>query len=948
MENNTHSLGKAYVDFLGEIEEYIPKERIHTDPMKRLAWGTDAGFYRLTPRIVIEVASEEEVVRLFGTASRRLLPVTFRAAGTSLSGQAISDSVLIVAGRHWEKYTIHNEGSEISMQPGLRGGRVNEILAPLGRKFSPDPASLKTAMVGGIVMNNASGMSCGTHANSDMTLKSARIILTDGTLLDTGNAFSRSRFEKRHPGFIKKIRAIRSRINDDLFLPELIRKKYQIKNVTGLNLLPFVRFEEPFDIIAHLMTGSEGTLAFFARGTFQTEPIKKLKASALVFFENIFEACKAVQQLRCIHPSAVELFDRKALHSVENQPNVSPLIREFGENVTALLIQAEDDSQEGLNRQIKAIETILGNYSVVAPFAFTSVKAEYEAWWALRSGIFPSVGGMREPGTSCLIEDVAFPMEVLPQATLDLQKLIADSGYHDGVIYGHALEGNFHFIINQRFDADEEVKRYRKLMENVVELVVDKYQGSLKAEHGTGRNMAPFVKKEWGEKAYGIMKEIKELFDPFNILNPGVIFNDDPDCFVKNLKPLPMVSQTVDKCIECGFCEPNCVTAGFTLSSRQRIVVAREMERLRQNGDEAEYLHELEKAYRYDGEQTCAGDGLCATSCPMKINTGELIHEFREKRNAHNTLNRIAGNWSARNLSVIRNGMKGILYAADTAHALLGPDVMGNMAKGIHRASFRKIPLWTPAMPQPLRLKQKNGEASSEKKVVYFPSCINQSMGGSRFERKKADEPLIAVMIRVLERAGYEVIFPKGMKNLCCGTIWESKGFPKEAEEKTKELERALFEASEQGKYPVICDQSPCLHRMQEHFTLLHPYDSVEFIARFAQEYLEFSQKNDSVALHITCSSRKMGLEKELYDLASKCVTEVFIPQEVGCCGFAGDKGFTHPEVNEYALRKLKPQLIAHGITNGYSNSRTCEIGLTTNTGVPYRSLVYLVDECTV
>lgn len=177
--------------------------------------------------------------------------------------------------------------------------------------------------------------------------------------------------------------------------------------------------------------------------------------------------------------------------------------------------------------------------------------------------------------------------------------------------------------------------------------------------------------------------------------------------------------------------------------------------------------------------------------------------------------------------------------------------------------------------------------------------------------------------------------------------IWESKGMPDIADAKTRELEKALLEASENGKYPVMCDQSPCLHRMRDHIKSMELYEPVEFIHDFLAQHLEFAPVDEAVAIHVTCSSRRMGLADKMVSLASKCASRVVVPAEVGCCGFAGDKGFTLPELNRYALRKLRPQIEAAGVKRGFSNSRTCEIGLTTNSGVPYKSIAYLVDECT-
>lgn len=962
-----------YLDFVQQASLYIPQERIYTDELRRLAWGTDASFYRLIPQIVIRSESEEEVSILLRLADYYGLPVTFRAAGTSLSGQAISDSILIVAGKHWEKYSISPDGEEITLQPGIIGERVNELLAPYGRKFGPDPASVKSAMVGGIVMNNASGMNCGTHANSDRMLVSVRIVLPDGTILDTGDPDSRARFKVGHWYFNYRIWELRNAIRANTQLVERIRYKYSIKNVTGLNLLPFILYDDPFDIITHLMVGSEGTLAFLAEVTMKTEYDYPCKASAMLYFKSIKEACRAVVAMKSLtHDTGewivkgAELLDWKSLASV-NDPvylrykgevasSILPGVEPGDETgLTAVLTETKGRTPEELRENIAAIEACLSAFTTYIPVHFTDRPEEYARYWAIRSGIFPSVGGTRPPGTTCLIEDVAFHIEDLPEATAELQQLIARHGYKDACIYGHALEGNYHFILNQSFSDPTEVKRYKDLMEDVKTLVVDKYDGSLKAEHGTGRNMAPFVRDEWGEDAYRMMKKVKKLFDPKGLLNPGVIFNDDPECHLKNFKPMPtlryeetthqLVSEKINRCIECGFCEVNCVSCGFTLSSRQRIVIQREISHLKESGENPARLALLEKQYHYPGNATCAGDGLCSMSCPMGINTGDLTHIIRQRNLPPDSKGYKTGDFAARHFAGMKSSLRPVLSLANLSHSVLGTKAMSALAKRMH--NLLGMPQWTPAMPKAYRVDRSllSPTSTGQKKVVYFPSCINQTMGLAR--KSPVEQPLVNKMISLLQKAGYEVIFPQNMENLCCGTIWESKGMLDIADRKSAELEAALWQASEEGRYPVLCDQSPCLHRMRQCITKMKLYEPAEFIYTFLRERLVFTPTDRPVALHITCSMRRMGLADTLIALARLCSTRVIVPEEVGCCGFAGDRGFTHPELNAYALRKLRPQIEAAGVSIGYSNSRTCEIGLATHSGIPYVSIAYLVDECT-
>ena len=981
--------------FLNDIKGILPSDRVYTDELRTLAWGTDASFYRMTPQVVIRAKDEDEVAAIVQAANRYGLPFTFRAAGTSLSGQSVSDSILIVAGKNWEDYSVAPDADSITLQPGIVGARVNQILKPLGRVFPPDPASIGSAMVGGIVANNASGMNCGTHANSDRMLISARLVLPDGTVLDTGDAASRDGFRKSHPDFIARIESLRDRIRNNQPLADRIRKKYSIKNVTGLNLRPFIAYDDPFDIIAHCVVGSEGTLAFISQVTMRTLHDYPCKASAMLYFFTMKESCEAVVALKQLKSGdediamseenlmvkSAEMLDYLSLASVDD-PVYLQYKRDVDagriegvqpgdyHNLTAILTETKAMTADDLQQRIAAITACLSQFKTYIPVAFTTDPAVYGKYWAIRSGIFPSVGGARPVGTSCLIEDVAFAVEDLPEATVKLQKLIADHGYRDACIYGHAFEGNYHFIINQLFSDESEVQRYAAMMRDVARLVVEEYDGSLKAEHGTGRNMAPFVKYEWGEEAFAAMRELKEIFDPRYLLNPGVIFNDDPECFIKHFKPLPELKlkglevnlppegdrhdstrETIEgvrkanKCIECGFCEVNCLTCGLSLSSRQRIVIQREISHLRETGTDPKRLATLVKQYRYQGDQTCAGDGLCATSCPMGINVADITHLVRQEALPQGSIGYKTGQFAARHFAGIKSGLRLVLDTARLGHNILGNGAMNGVASALHKAG---LPLWTPAMPGKARQPRAGRIGPKQNvvgKVVYFPSCINQTMGLSK--GSPVENSLVVEMVRLCSKAGYQVIFPEGIEKLCCGTIWESKGMLDIADRKTDELEKALWKASEQGKYPVVCDQSPCLHRMRKCISRMKLYEPVEFIWEYLRNRLVFTPIDRHIALHITCSTREMGLVDKMTSLARLCSNNVFLPEGVGCCGFAGDRGWTHPEVNRWALRKLRKQLEDNRIEMGYSNSRTCEVGLETNGGIPYQSIVYLVNEVT-
>ncbi|MDR3073614.1 MAG: FAD-binding protein, partial [Deltaproteobacteria bacterium] len=626
-------LPAPYAALREALRAVIPDERVFTDPLRTLAYGTDASFYRLTPKIVVDALAEGEITQLLRLARRHGTPLTFRAAGTSLSGQGVTDSVLVRLGHGWRAFRVNADASAISLQPGIIGAEANTILAPLGRKIGPDPASIDTCKIGGIAANNASGMCCGVADNSYKTLVASRLILADGTLLDTADAASRRAFAASHAHILEGLSALRRRILENRELAERIRKKFKIKNTVGYSINALVDYEDPFEILQHLMIGSEGTLGFIAEVTYKTVAELPFKASALMLFDTVPEACRAAAILREEPVSAAEIMDRASLRSVQDQPGIPEGIASLGGEVCSLLVETRAQSRAALARQVKRVAASVASLKLVRPVAFTDKEEEYKALWQIRKGILPSVGAVRTPGDTCIIEDVAVPMENLADAALTLQTLFAKYGYSEGVIFGHARDGNLHFVFNQDFGDQKEVERYAAFMDEVCRAIAREYDGSLKAEHGTGRNVAPYVELEWGETAYRLMREIKDLLDPQGILNPGVILNSDHKAHIANLKPLPPAHAAIDACSECGFCEPTCPARRLSLTPRQRITSYREIMRLTRTGAEPArknaLLKALEKSYAYQGKDTCAADGLCALRCPAGINTGVFIKDLR-------------------------------------------------------------------------------------------------------------------------------------------------------------------------------------------------------------------------------------------------------------------------------------------------------------------------------
>jgi len=906
----------------------LPARQVITDPLRRLAYGTDASFYRMVPEAVAVVEDEQEVQALLQVARAHGRPVTFRAAGTSLSGQAVTDSVLALIGEGFASCEIAPDAATVRLGPGIIGGEVNVRLAQFGRKIGPDPASINACKIGGIAANNASGMCCGTAQNSYRTLAGLCVVLADGSLLDTEDTLSVEAFRQSHAELLSELEQLGVATRDDEELAARIRHKYKIKNTTGYSLNALVDFEDPIEILAHLMIGSEGTLGFLSRITLRTVVEDPCKASALVFFPTIETACQAVIRLKLQPVSAVELLDRSALRSVEDKPGLPSIMRTLSDEATALLIEVRAENATLLEQRMNAALGALTGIATIEPASFSTDPDTCEIYWKVRKGAFPSVGAMRRAGTTVIIEDVAFPVESLAAATLDLQALLRHHGYSEGIIFGHALEGNLHFVFTQDFSDAAEVDRYARFMEDICRLVVDKYDGSLKAEHGTGRNMAPFVEMEWGQQATALMRRIKTLLDPDNLLNPGVILNDDPQAHLKNFKPMPAADAIVDRCTECGYCETMCPSHGLTLSPRQRIVSWRELSRRTAAGEDAS---ELEADFAYDSLDTCAGCGLCSTACPVGINTGDLTRLLRGRNLGAASLR--IGEWAVGNFGKVATVARAGLAIGHAAASVVGDGTLARLSSGA----------WKRGMPRAGTLPAPYKGAGDP--VVYIPAC-----GGRIFGANSPDEASLAdVVMKLLVRAGYAPRLPEGFDKLCCGQMLESKGMADAADEMADNLTEALLKAADDGNggfYPVILDASTCSARMQERLAGRLPlYDFHEFAHDALLPRLRITRKPGPVALHVNCSVRRTGSDAKLRSLIEACVDQVVEPAGVLCCGFAGDRGFVVPELNVHALRSIH-EALPKNCCEGVSTNRTCEIGLTAETGRAYHSIAYLLEEC--
>ncbi len=929
----------------------VGQERVLDRPVDLIAFAADASFYRLIPKAVVFASSIQEVQALFRLSHDLKVPMTFRAAGSSLSGQAISDGILVEVARNWRTIKVLENGAQVRVQPGVIGAHVNHALRPYRSKMGPDPASINTCTVGGILSNNSSGMCCGVVQNAYHTLDSLTFVLPSGTVIDTGAPDSDTQFRAAEPALTEGLLAMKAELLGNPALAERIRSKYKTKNTTGYSLNAFMDFDRPVDIFRNLLVGSEGTLAFIAEAVLNTVPDLPVKVTGFLLFPDLHAACAAIIPLRDAGAAALELLDRASLRSVENQPGVPASFKTLADGAAALLVEfhgREESVRADLERQ--ALSTASG-LQLLEPAHFTHDPIEQAMMWKIRSGTFPSVGAVRKRGTTVLIEDVAFPIESLADAAVDLTKLFARHGYDEAIIFGHAKDGNLHFVITQSFNDQAAVERYERFIDDVVELVVRKYDGALKAEHGTGRNMAPFVEAEWGPEAKAVMAKLKALVDPWSLLNPGVIINDDPKGHLADLKPMPGVEEEVDKCIECGYCEPKCPSRELTLTPRQRIVVRREIARLEACRENPALLASLQEAFPYMALETCAADGLCATACPVGIDTGQLTKRFR--RASHSRRAQKLALSVARNFASVEPVMRLALRAGHTVQALFGASAMPFITRALK--TFGSSHLWSPEMPKaakaPLPSTNLEGAAAS-----YFPACISRMMG--HLPGEPTELSLVEALVKLADRAGTPVHIPFDVEGTCCGVPFSSKGFDEAHRYTINHAIEKFWEWSQQGRLPVVMDTSPCTYGVlssrayltddnQAKFDKLKIIDSTAFAYDVLLPRLQVRRKVGSVALHPVCSVTKMNLLPQLEGVAKACADKVVVPRDAGCCGFAGDRGFTHPELTASATKHEAREVKTQSFDGYFASSRTCEVGMTRSTGQVYRSFLYLLEETT-
>jgi D-lactate dehydrogenase len=920
-------------------------ENVRHRASDRLALAHDASHYLLIPQAVVSPTSAEEVAGLLRASAAQGVALTFRSGGTSLSGQAVTSGVLVDTRRHFQDVEVLDNGKRVRVQPGVTVRQVNARLAAHGRKLGPDPASESACTIGGVVANNSSGMACGTRHNAYQTLESVVLVLPSGTVLDTGALDADERLRVQEPELHEGLVRLRDRVRSNPASVRIIEHQFAMKNTMGYGLNSFLDHNRPVDVLAHLVVGSEGTLAFVAEATFRTIPVLAHATTGLLVFDNLAAATGALSALLETAPATIELLDAASLRVAQQDPQADAVLREIAvDRNAALLVEYQAASPEALAAHRAKSGAVLAGLPLTSPAQLRDDPRSRRRLWHVRKGLYAAVAGSRPSGTTALLEDIVVPVPALLETCKELIELFARHDYEDSVIFGHAKDGNVHFMLTERFDEAGRLERYQRFTDDMVDLVLSQ-GGSLKAEHGTGRMMAPYVRRQYGDELYDVMRAVKRLCDPDGLLNPGVLLNEDPQIHIRHLKATPSVEPEVDRCVECGYCEPVCPSRNLTTTPRQRIALRRAIADALAAGDLA-LLRELEDDYAYDAVDTCAVDGMCQTACPVLINTGDLVKRLRAENRGQieqAVWRTAAKHWGA--------ATRGAATALNVAGALPAPLVTRGTQLVRRVLGPDTAPLWTEDLP--LGGSPRRGHKRHGAQAVHFSACLS-----SMFAPSPGGSGASQAFVELCDRAGVRLTVPDGLQDLCCATPWQSKGLSSGHDLMRRRMLPALWEASQNAALPVVCDASSCTEGLTQllgtadithgtEYADLRVLDAIDFVLHHVLPKLSVRRRLPSLALHPTCSSTRLGTNDALLELAGAIADDVVVPDTWNCCGFAGDRGLLHPELTAAATGPEAATLAHREFTAYASCNRTCEIGMTRATGVPYRHLIEIVEEST-
>jgi len=917
------------VNFSSIFPQDLYSERL----IDRLAYAHDASLYRVVPKAIIRPRNENDIIDLLHSANENHIPVTFRSAGTSLSGQSIGPGIIAETVRDWKQIKILDNGKYIKLQPGVIGAHANQHLLAYNRKIGPDPASINSCMIGGIAANNSSGMVCGTQYNAYHTMKHLKFILPNGHMYDSSIKEDYYRFIENESILCEGLDKCRKTIMDNEGLSQKIRNKYKIKNTMGYSINSFLDYEHPLDIFAHLIIGSEGTLAFIANITFETIPDPPFKTTGLLLFDDMETTCSTIPFFIDQGAHSLEVLDYASLSTVKylQNPLFDPSV--LFSTQGALLCEFQGDSMDQVESHTNKVKEEFKKIRYQELCSFTTDDTSRENLWKLRKVLYPTVGSLRKTGTSVITEDICVQYSDLPAMISELQKIFLSWQFDDAVVFGHAKDGNLHYVTSLDLNSIDGERRLDGMLQDLASIIVGTFDGSLKAEHGTGRNMAPFVEFEWGGELYDIMWKIKSIADPNHILNPGVLLNKNKDTHITDLKPIPNVNEGIDLCVECGFCESVCPSRNLTMTPRQRIAITREMKLPERTPGE---IAELERDFHYSGNETCATDGLCELECPVNIDTGSFIKGLRTHQ--HSILGEFFANFSAKHFALVQKVIRSGLRLGK----FFGPNIMKTITQSLRKFGMSGIPVWNSNIPASSP-KINSYSSGTGEKYIYFPSCLHRTMGNST-----NDHSTVNMLMELAPRLGVQFIIPQVVNSLCCGMPFASKGFEKAHNVMIEKTFTELYSLSENGQIPILLDISTCSYHFNglksTQINKLHFVDIIQFFHDKKDILSKCRQNENEILVHHTCSGQKMNNEKMFEEVLHSLAGTVISPHIKGCCGTAGDRGLIFPELTTSAAGSCASNYADYSSNAvGVSSSKMCELSMSRATGIQFQSLIELV-----
>ena len=897
------------------------------------------------PQAVVMARDAGDVAKVLAYGREQGIPVTFRAGGTSLNGQGQSDGILVDVRRHFGGVAVEDDGAIArGSSPARVLGHANRVLAPHGRKLGPDPASTDIATRRRRDRQQLRRDALRRRPRTPTRrVRSLTFVLPSGTTIDTAAPGAAERFAEAEPELAAGLAEIRDEIRADAELSERIRRKFEIKNTTGYRLCAFLDADEPLEIFRRLLVGSEGTLAFIAEAVFETVPLPARTTTAWVHFPDIDAGDR---------PGPRAGRRRRHRGRADGRAGADHRRLEHGRRArgvegAAARVGGAAGRVRRRRRRRSSTTTWPGPSEILAAREIDPPdrlhprpRGDRGLLARARGPARPDRARCGRPGTALIIEDVCVPPERIAEGARDIQALLGEHGFLPGVA-GHASAGNLHFMLTPDFAKQEDLERYEAFMAELVELIVDKYDGSLKAEHGTGINMAPYVEREWGEKATELMWRVKQLADPDGVLAPGV--RPQP-------RPRRPPAQPEDDAGDRG--------VGDHLR-RVRLLRAG-LPEPRPDDDAA------------PADRAAARDGAPARGLAGAAGAARGVRVRRRSRPAPPT---------APASSPARSGSTPASWSRSCAappHRAGRSDGAGDgeaLGHGRGRLARRPAPR-RPAgaggpkrgqsLPPPAPAKLPSDASTRAPPPSTCPPAPTASSAPPRltgrnapYGGKAALDPVVEALVEVSARAGLPVWIPEDVAGTAAGCPGARKGFG-EAHSPQGERDGRAALALERGGGAADRGRRRLLHRSiadpgegvlaeenAERLAKLEILDSVAWAHDRLLPWLEVGEKVGSATVHPTCATRHLGLAHRLEALADALADDVYVAPSATCCGFAGDRGISHPELTAAATAPEAAEVAGRHFDAHLSSNRTCEIGLERATGEPYESVILLLERLT-